>query len=66
MGHHVLFSQVEELDSKIKEVTTDSTKGREDPLKTQIPRFQLREVRVFISESDSLRSSFQERPGLCS
>ncbi|XP_029395947.1 CDK5 regulatory subunit-associated protein 2 isoform X3 [Mus pahari] len=32
--------EVEELNSKMKELTTDSTKGSEDPLKTQIPRPQ--------------------------
>ncbi|XP_028610465.1 CDK5 regulatory subunit-associated protein 2 isoform X4 [Grammomys surdaster] len=32
--------EVEELNSKIKELTADSTKGREAPLKTQVPRFQ--------------------------
>lgn len=62
-GHHLLFSQVEELNSIIKELTADSTQSREAPLKTQVSEF---EVRVFISKSDSLRSSFQERPGLCS
>lgn len=61
-GYH-LFSQVEELNSIIKELTADSTKGREAPLKTQVSKF---EVRVFINESGSLRFLFQERPGRCS
>ncbi|XP_031233529.1 CDK5 regulatory subunit-associated protein 2 isoform X1 [Mastomys coucha] len=32
--------EVEELSSRSKELTADSTKGREAPLKTQVPRFQ--------------------------
>ncbi|GAB1288590.1 CDK5 regulatory subunit-associated protein 2 [Apodemus speciosus] len=32
--------EVEELNSKINSLSADSTKGREAPLKTQVPRFQ--------------------------
>ncbi|XP_052032610.1 CDK5 regulatory subunit-associated protein 2 isoform X2 [Apodemus sylvaticus] len=32
--------EVEEINSKINKLTADSTKGREAPLKTQVPRFQ--------------------------
>lgn len=59
---HLLFSQVEELKSKIQELTAAFTKAREALLKTQVTKCQ---VRVFINVSGCLRSSFQEMPGLC-
>lgn len=54
--------KVGELNSEIKELTAALTKPGEAPLITQATKFQ---VRVFISVSHSLRSSSQERPGLC-